>query len=204
MFIFARSFSTSLAKLNIIKPSLQLYGLEGRYAHALYSAAHKDNKLDNVEKELKKFGDTLHTDNKISSIVFNPLISRKPKKEFIVLLLKKLGFSNMTTNFLSVVIENGRYNKLYSIIKAFDTLMSSHRGEIKAEVITAHGLDKDMMREVELALHGFIKKGQLLKITTKVDPSLIGGMIVKIGDKYVDMSIASKLNAYKQYIQQPV
>ncbi|KAG8249868.1 ATP synthase subunit O, mitochondrial [Homalodisca vitripennis] len=79
--------------------------------------------------------------------------------------------------------------------------MSAHRGEIPCEVTTAKPLDDATKQELQAALKSFAKKGENILLQTKVDPNIIGGMIVSIGDKYVDMSIASKIKKYSEIIQ---
>jgi len=100
--------------------------------------------------------------------------------------------------------ENGRLNRLNSVVGAFDKMMSAHRGEIQCVVTTAKTLDQAQLGELKGALQGFLKKGEVLQLETKVDPSLIGGMVVTIGDKYVDMSMATKLKLYTNVIKQAV
>lgn len=79
--------------------------------------------------------------------------------------------------------------------------MAANRGEVVCEVITAKPLDADTKNKLESALKGFLKKGQTILLTAKVDPSIIGGMVVSIGDKYVDMSVVSKIKKYTDLIQ---
>ncbi|MPC43712.1 ATP synthase subunit O, mitochondrial [Portunus trituberculatus] len=82
--------------------------------------------------------------------------------------------------------------------------MAAVRGEVICEVTTAKPLDAPAMKELEATLKAFTKSGETIKVTTKVDPSIIGGMLVSIGDKYIDMSMASKINRYTALLQEAV
>lgn len=187
----------------MIKPPVQIFGMEGRYACALYSAATKMKTLDQVEKDLVKFQAVIKKDEKLRDILSNPTIQRKVMMSAI----KHVGeTSNMTpasTNLLVTLAENGRLKRTDAVITAFRTIMAAHRGEVVCEVITAKPLESGQQTKLESALKAFLKPSETLQITSKVDPSIIGGMIVSIGDKYVDMSISTKVKKYKELIEVP-
>lgn len=187
----------------MIKPPVQIFGMEGRYACALYSAATKMKTLDQVEKDLIKFQAVIKKDEKLRDILSNPTIQRKVMMSAI----KHVGeTSNMTpasTNLLVTLAENGRLKRTDAVITAFRTIMAAHRGEVVCEVITAKPLESGQQTKLESALKAFLKPSETLQITSKVDPSIIGGMIVSIGDKYVDMSISTKVKKYKELIEVP-
>ncbi|GFS15793.1 ATP synthase subunit O, mitochondrial, partial [Elysia marginata] len=100
--------------------------------------------------------------------------------------------------------DNGRINKTPQVLSSFGKIMSAHRGEVVCSVVTAKVLDEASMKELRAALQAFLKKGQTLQLQTEVDPSLIGGMKVTIGDRFVDMSMASKIKTYTNLIKQAV
>jgi len=102
---------------------------------------------------------------------------------------------------LTLLAENGRLGKINQIINLYKLIMAANRGEVVCEVITAKPLDADTKSKLESVLKGFLKKGQTILLTAKVDPSIIGGMVVSIDDKYVDMSVASKIKKYTDLIQ---
>lgn len=144
--------------------------------------------------------------------------------------MKKQGLSDVTVNALSAMAENGRLPKLSAVLKSFQTLMSAHRGEVTCSVTTAKPLDAKSMDELKGALTGFLQKGQTLHLDAtvsiavwrlvifllmacfqlflsfhgKVDPSILGGMVITIGDKYVDMSTASKIKMYTNVIKEAI
>ncbi|XP_028656538.1 ATP synthase subunit O, mitochondrial [Erpetoichthys calabaricus] len=189
-----RFFSTTVMKptAKLIKPPIQIYGVEGRYATALYSAASKQKKLDQVEKDLGQVS-ALLKDPKVSGIVMNPHIKRSVKQKSIGDIVAKEKLSPITVNFINLLAENGRLNNTRDVISAFAKMMSAHRGEVICSVTTAQPLDEVNLNELKNALNGFLQKGETLKLETKSDPSILGGMIVSIGDKYVDMSTKTKI-----------
>ncbi|XP_015431995.1 PREDICTED: ATP synthase subunit O, mitochondrial [Dufourea novaeangliae] len=198
--VIVRSFSSNSALQQMVKPPIQVFGMEGRYAIALYSAASKQKSLVNVEKDLVKFQNTINKDMKLNEFVRNPSIKRKDKVEALKTISSKMSLSKETTNLLALLAENGRLGKVNNIINAFKLIMAASRGEVVCEVITAKPLDADMKSKLEGALNGFLNKGQTIMLTAKVDPTIIGGMIVSVGDKYVDMSVASKIKKYSDII----
>eukprot|EP00914_Ancora_sagittata_P022402 GHVO01044582.1.p2 GENE.GHVO01044582.1~~GHVO01044582.1.p2 ORF type:complete len:103 (+),score=24.81 GHVO01044582.1:336-644(+) len=100
--------------------------------------------------------------------------------------------------------ENGRLAKVQGIISAFDQIMAAYRGDVVCSVTTAKALDAKTQKEVEATLKLFLKKNENLLLTTKVDPALIGGMVVEIGDRFVDLSIASKVKKYSAVIKEAI
>ncbi|CAH2084799.1 unnamed protein product [Euphydryas editha] len=202
--MLVRSLSTSSAAAQLVKAPIQVFGLEGRYASALYSAASKSKSLDTVEKELTNFQQSIKTDAKLKEFIINPTLKRSLKVEALKHLASKTNMSPSTGNLLGLMAENGRLDKLETVINAFKIMMAAHRGEVTCEVITAKPLDPSQKQSLEAALKKFLKSNETLQLTSKVDPSLIGGMVVSIGDKYVDMSIASKVKKYTEIISAAV
>lgn len=202
----ARSFSTTgaVSAGGLIKPPLAVFGIEGRYANALYSAAAKQKKLDVVEKELVKFRGLMESDKMLAHFIENPLVNRAVKRDVLEGALKKLQFSSLTVNLIGVLAENGRAAYMKPVMAAFTRIMGAVRGEVSCEVVTAKPLDPAMEKELETALRSFLKKGEVLVLTKKVDPSIMGGMLVSIADKYVDMSIATKVKTYTSLLKQAV
>ncbi|XP_043668022.1 ATP synthase subunit O, mitochondrial [Vespula pensylvanica] len=202
--VIVRSFSSSSIIQQLVKPPIQLFGLEGRYATALFSAGSKQKTLDTIEQDLDKLQGLLKTDAKLAEFVKDPTIKRKNKVEALKAIGNKITLNPATSNLLTLLAENGRLNKFNQVFNSFKIIMAANRGEVVCEVITAKTLDADTKGKLESALKSFLKKGETIKLTSKVDPSIIGGMIVSIGDKYVDMSVASKIKKYSDIIQTAV
>ncbi|KAJ8723293.1 hypothetical protein PYW08_003205 [Mythimna loreyi] len=202
--MLVRSLSTSSAAGQLVKPPVQVFGLEGRYASALYSAATKNKTLDAVEKELSQFQQSIKTDAKLKEFIVNPTLKRTLKVDALKHVATQAKLSPTTGNLLGLMAENGRLDKLDSVINAFKLMMAAHRGEVACEVVTAKPLDQAQKSNLEAALKKFLKGNETLQLTAKVDPALMGGMVVSIGDKYVDMSVATKVKKYTELISSAV
>jgi len=194
-----RSFSSTPA--NNAAP-IQLYGLEGRYAHAVYAAASKKNQLDAVDKDFQGLLALFKSNKGLADILKNPLLSKEQRNNAVNELAVNRKANALTVNTLSLLAENGRLGRLQGIAKAFGEIMSAHRGQVSATVTTAKALDAAQLKELTAVLQVFLKKGNTLQLETKVNPSLIGGMVVVLGDRYIDLSIASKLNAYTNIVKE--
>uniref|UniRef100_A0A8D8XMX2 Oligomycin sensitivity conferral protein n=1 Tax=Cacopsylla melanoneura TaxID=428564 RepID=A0A8D8XMX2_9HEMI len=198
-----RSFSSSQVSQQLIKTPVQVFGIDGRYASALYSAATKMKQLDGVEKELLTFQAALKSDIKFRDFAFDPTIKKTLKIEAIKSIGQKLKFSVASINLLALLAENGKLKKIDGVLTNFSILMAAHRGDLPVEVVTARPLSEEDKAELQSTLKLFAKKGENILLTTKVNPALIGGMIVSIADKYVDMSVASKIKKYTDLLQAP-
>lgn len=200
-----RTFSTSVARpfTKLVRPPVQIYGVEGRYATALYSAASKQNKLDQVEKELLRVVQLLK-EPKLATAILNPHVKRSIKVKSIGDMTTREKFSPLTTNLIHLLAENGRLNNTHGIISAFSTMMSVHRGEVPCTVTTASALDEATLSELKTVLQNFLSKSQVLKLEVKTDPAIMGGMIVRIGEKYVDMSARSKIQKLSKAMREAV
>lgn len=122
--------STTRAAGQLVKSPLQVFGVEGRYAQALYSAATKMKTLENVEKDLIKFQSTIKTDKKLKDFIRDPTYKREIKANALKAVGTKMTLQPATTNFLQTLAENGRLNKLDTVINAFKMIMAAHRGEV--------------------------------------------------------------------------
>ncbi|XP_044298071.1 ATP synthase subunit O, mitochondrial isoform X1 [Varanus komodoensis] len=200
-----RHFSTSLVRpvSKLVQPPIQVYGLEGRYATALYSAASKQKKLDQTEKELARVM-ALVKDPKLSGIIMNPHIKGAVKRKAMNDAVLKEKLSPITINFVNVLAENGRLRNTPGVISAFGKIMSAYRGEVLCSVTTAQPLDEAILTELKTVLNSFLAKGEVLKLEVKTDASILGGMIVGIGEKYVDMSTKTKIQKLSKIMKETV
>merc|ERR1712113_1183462 len=146
-------------------------------------------------------GATLAKDKPLAEFLYDPTIKKSLKASGLTSACQKLKMSPLTTNLIAALAENGRHSLVDSVISSYGTIMAAQRGEVVCEVVTAKALDPPMVKEVEATIALFLKKGEKSKTSYKVDPSIIGGMVVSIGDKYADMSIASKMKKYTELIK---
>jgi len=195
--LIARAMSTSTA---VIKPPIQIFGLEGRYATALYSAATKLKQLESVEKELVQVQDAIKKNNRLREAITSPIFNRGQLSAALRDFSAKANVSSATSNFLALLADNGRMKKLDNVINAFKTIMAAHRGEVVCEVTSARPLDSAQRKQLEDTLKKFVKSNQTILLKASVDPAVLGGLVVSIGDKYVDMSVATKVKKYTTLI----
>ncbi|KAG8136547.1 hypothetical protein E2320_005118 [Naja naja] len=141
---------------------------------------------------------------KLSGIVMNPYVKTKAKQQVVNDLLLKEKLSPLTINFVKTLAENGRLPYTPGVISAFGKMMSAYRGEILCSVTTAQTLDEANLTELKTTLNGFLAKGETLKLEIKADPSIVGGMIISIGDKYIDMSTKTKIQKLSRIMQEVV
>lgn len=116
---------------------MQVFGLEGRYATALYSAATKQKCLDAVEKDLVNFQKSLKSDTKLRDYILNPVINRTEKAQALKAVGEKIKFNPQSTNLLQVLAENGRLKNYDGVVNAFKTIMAAHRGEASTHILVA-------------------------------------------------------------------
>uniref|UniRef100_A0A914BWJ1 Oligomycin sensitivity conferral protein n=1 Tax=Acrobeloides nanus TaxID=290746 RepID=A0A914BWJ1_9BILA len=202
--MFKRSFSLCNVAKQTIKAPVQVHGIEGRYASALYSAAYKQKSLETVERDLKQIKQLYDADKKFQDFVLNPTLKKGAKKDAILAITKKVGVSKETENFFTLLAENGRLNKLAAVINTYDTIMRAHKGDLIVQVTSAEPLSSKHQKALNDVLQKFAKSSQKLSVNFTVKPSITGGLIVTVGDKYVDLSIATKLKKYTSTIETSV
>jgi F-type H+-transporting ATPase subunit O len=199
--ILTRQFSTCQARHAIVKTPVPVYGIEGRYAAALYSAANKNGALEAVEKDLAAIAKVIKTDPRLGDFLLDPSVKKGLKLDGINGVCKTLKVNDLSKNLLLAIAENNRFTFIGPVVASYNTLMAAHRGEVVCVVTTAKALDAPTKKEVEGALAGFLKKGEKALISYAVDPVIVGGMVVSIADKFVDMSMSTKLTKYSDLIK---
>jgi len=197
-----RAFSTTAKQAGLAKAPIQVFGREGRYAHALYSAASKSSSLEVVEADLATVVGVIKANAELDTFLMNPSVQRKEKTDVVKSILAETNVSDLCKNLFVVMAENGALTKADGVVAAFNKIMRAQRGEVEVVVTTAKALSADQLANLNGALKGFLKEGEVIKLSTAVEPALIGGMTVSIGDRFVDMSIASKVKTYTNLIKQ--
>ncbi len=166
--------------------------LSGRYAMALFELARDERALDAVSKDLDTVKAALAESTDFRALTHSPLIGREDAGKAIAATAQALGLGKITGNFLGVLAHNRRLIQLPAVIRAFKTLAAAHRGETTAEVTSAHSLDAEQVAKLKDKLRQRI--GRDVAIEAKVDPAILGGLIVKLGSRQIDGSIRTKLN----------
>ena len=168
-------------------------GLAGRYAGALYALAEEAGKIDAVVADLTSLADILAGNDEMKMLAGSPAISWSDQTRAMTAILEKGGADELTVRFVGTVATNGRLHALSRIISAFLAEHARRRGEISAEIISAIELDVKRRARVEKAV-AKIAGSDKLSLSMHVDPSLIGGLVVRIGSRMIDTSVKTKLN----------
>ena len=166
--------------------------LAGRYASALFDLARDQRQIESVGKSLDALGAALLDSKDFNELVTSPLVSREEAGKAFGALAPDLGLDPITANFLGVLARNGRKNELRNVIRAYRRLAAEHRGETTAEVITARPLNDDQLTALRQQLRA--RAGRDVAIEAEVDPTILGGIVVKLGSQQIDASIRTKLN----------
>ncbi|MGH7093133.1 MAG: F0F1 ATP synthase subunit delta [Stellaceae bacterium] len=166
-------------------------GLADRYAAALFELADERRTLDAAAGDLRALRAMLHDSPDLTRLVRSPVLSRADQGKAIAVLAERAELSQLTRDFLAVAARNRRLFAVPAMIDGFLAMLAERRGEITAEVTTAQPLTEAQ----DAALADQLRRavGRRVTVDLKVDPALIGGMIVKVGSRMVDGSLRSKL-----------
>ncbi|KAL6710797.1 ATP synthase F0 subcomplex subunit OSCP atp5 [Coniothyrium glycines] len=180
------------------KPPVALYGVDGTYASALYTAASKTNSINPTAKALESLQAVFKKDPKLTEIIHAPTLSVSDKQQIVQELQKHIGQADkdgIVKNFLSTLAENNRLGVLEGVVEKFGVLMSAHRGEVELTVTSAAPLDSRTLSRLETAIKNskYVLNGQTIKVVPKVNPEIRGGLVVEIADRTIDLSVSSKM-----------
>jgi F-type H+-transporting ATPase subunit delta len=167
--------------------------LAGRYAVALFDLASEAGNVSSVEADLEKLDSALGESADLSALIKNPEVSRADLGKAVSALAGLLGLEKLTGNFLGVLAQNRRLAELPAMIGAFRAIAAAQRGEVTAEVASAHPLSEEQVASLQEKLKA--REGRNVKIRTSVDADLLGGLVVTIGSKRIDSSIRTRLNS---------
>ena len=170
-------------------------GVPGRYAGALFELATEDKSTEEVAGQLQHLGAAIAQSEDLNRVVRSPVFSAGDQAAAISAVAAALGISGTTLNFLKLVARNRRLAALPDIIKAYATIHSLSKGEIAGEVTSAEQLSADQLSDLKAALKSSL--GRDVALTTRVDSSILGGLIVKVGSRMMDNSLKTKLQTLK-------
>ena len=167
----------------------------GRYALALFELAQEQSQLQPVENDLIQLQGMLDESADLRRMVRSPVFSADEQDGALTALLGKAGVSPLTMNFVKLITRNRRLFAVPEMVKAFRSLAARSRGEIEADVTSANELNDGQLQTLKETLKASL--GQDVQINSKVDPSLLGGLIVKVGSRMIDSSLRTKLSTLK-------
>jgi len=170
--------------------------LAGRYASALFDLASENGTVTAVESDLGQLETALAESRELAAVTTNPKVGRSDAQKALWGVSAILGVTELTQNFLGVLAQNRRLAELPKVIRAFRSIAAAQRGEVTAEVTSAHSLTDTQLADLKARLTA--REGRTVKLSTKVEPDLLGGLVVTIGSKRIDASIRTRLNSLSQ------
>ncbi|HZH26600.1 MAG TPA: F0F1 ATP synthase subunit delta [Azospirillaceae bacterium] len=177
-------------------------GLAARYASALFELADDRKALDETARDLTVLRDLVQSNVELQRVVRSPVIGRAEQGAAIQAVMEAAGISELVRNFVGVVADNRRLFAITTMADAFLAELARRRGEMTADVWSAEPLTQTQLNAVTDALKRSM--GQKVTVRAAVDPSLIGGIVVKVGSRLVDASVKSKLNRLQSALKAPV
>jgi F-type H+-transporting ATPase subunit delta len=171
-------------------------GMAGRYAGALFELALDNKTVDAVRSDLDRFDALLNESADLNRLVRSPVFGADEQLKALSTILDKAGIGGIAANFLRVVTTNRRLFAVRDMIRAYRALVARHRGEVSAQITVAEPLNDNNVNALKDALKT-VTGGKDIDLNVKVDPAIIGGLIVKLGSRMVDSSLRTKLNAIK-------
>lgn len=166
-------------------------GIAERYASALYDLADEQKALDQVAADLRGFANALDESDDLQRLVRSPAMSRDDQVRALQAVADKGGMSKLTSNFLGLIARNRRLFAVEQMIGAFLDILAERRGEVTASVTTATELTDAQRGRIVDAVKAAV--GANAQIETRVDPSILGGLVVRVGSRMYDSSLSSKL-----------
>jgi F-type H+-transporting ATPase subunit delta len=175
-------------------------GMAGRYATALFELARETNAIDAVKADLERF-DTLVAENPdLNRLVRSPVFSAAEQLQALSAVLDRAGIGGLAAKFLKLVTMNRRLFAARDMVRGYRELVALHKGEATAEVTVAERLKDDHVAALKSALKAV--SGKDVDLAIKIDPAIIGGLVVKLGSRMVDTSLRTKLNAIRHAMKE--
>ncbi|MGD0024688.1 MAG: F0F1 ATP synthase subunit delta [Xanthobacteraceae bacterium] len=175
-------------------------GMAGRYATALFDLARETNAIDAVKADLERFDALVAQNPDLTRLVRSPVFSAAEKLQALSAVLDRVEIGGISANFLKLVTTNRRLFAVRDMVKAFRELVADYKGEATAEVTVAERLKDDHVAALRSALHAV--SGKDVDLDIKIDPAIIGGLVVKLGSRMVDTSLRTKLNAIRHAMKE--
>ena len=174
--------------------------MAGRYATALFDLAREANAIDAVKSDLDRFDALVAESADLTRLVRSPVFSEGEQLQALSAVLERAGIGDLAANFLKLVTSNRRLFAVRDMIKAYRELVAQHKGEATAEVTVADQLKDEHIQALREALKSV--SGKDVDLDIKVDPAILGGLVVKLGSRMVDTSLRTKLNAIKHAMKE--
>ncbi|KAG4958139.1 hypothetical protein JHK85_044519 [Glycine max] len=198
------SLQRSLVAPFISLVPLALFGGSGNYASALYIASVKANAVEKVETELLQFVEAVKNSPIFSQFIRDLSVAKDVRVKVIQDICGEAKFSDVTKNFLVIVAENGRLKNIDTIAKRFAQLSMAYKGEVQATVTTVVPLPPEEEKALKETLQEIIGSGAKVHLEQKIDPSILGGLVLEFSQKVFDMSIKTRAQQMERILREPV
>jgi len=175
-------------------------GMAGRYANALFELALESNAVDAVKADLAKLDGLVAQNPDLARLVRTPVFSAEEQTRALSAVLEQIGIGGITAQFLKVVASNRRLFAVRDMVRAYSALVARHHGEVTARVTVAEPLGEAHRAAIQDALKAVT--GKAVELDVKLDPAIIGGLVVKLGSRMVDASLRTKLNSIKHAMKE--
>jgi F-type H+-transporting ATPase subunit delta len=175
-------------------------GMAGRYATALFELARDEKAVDAVKAQFDRFEELLAESPDLMRLVRSPVFSAEQQSKALAAVLAPAGIDGLAAKFLQVVTANRRLFAVRAILKDFRALVAQYKGEVTADVTLAQQPDDRQLAAIKDALRAVTAKD--VQVEVKVDPSIIGGLIVKLGSRMIDSSLRTKLKSIKHAMKE--
>jgi F-type H+-transporting ATPase subunit delta len=175
-------------------------GMAGRYATALFELARDQKAIDTVKAHLDRFEALLDESPDLTRLVRSPVFSAEQQANALTAVLALAGIDGLATKFLQVVAQNRRLFAVRAILKDFRALVAHHKGEARADVTMADKPNDRQLAAIKDALRAVTAKD--VQVDVKIDPAIIGGLIVKLGSRMIDSSLRTKLKSIKHTMKE--
>jgi F-type H+-transporting ATPase subunit delta len=174
--------------------------MAGRYATALFELAQEGNVIDAVKSDLDRLDGLIGESPDLLRLVRSPVFTADEQTRAIAAVLNQAGIGGLAANFIKLVASNRRLFAVRDMIKAFCMLVARQKGVITAEVTVADEISPRRLDEIKAALNAVT--GKDVQVDVRIDPAIIGGLVVKLGSRMVDSSLRTRLNALKQAMKE--
>jgi F-type H+-transporting ATPase subunit delta len=175
-------------------------GMAGRYATALFELARETNAIDPVKADLERFDALVAESADLARLVRSPVFSADEQLHALSAVLDRAGIGDLAARFLKLVTTKRRLFAARDMVRGYRELVAEHKGEATAEITVAEPLKDDHVAAVRSALKAV--SGKDVDLNIKVDPAIIGGLVVKLGSRMIDSSLRTKLNSIKQAMKE--
>jgi F-type H+-transporting ATPase subunit delta len=194
------SAQTTRVQVEVATEQTSVSGVAGRYATALFELACESNAVDAVKADLDRFDALITESPDLLRLIRSPVFSAEERRQALSAVLQRAGIGGLAEKFLSLVTANRRLFAVRDMIKGFRERVADQKGEATAEVTVAEALKDDHVAALKSALKAV--SGKNVDLNVKIEPAILGGLVVKLGSRMVDTSLRTKLNGIRQAMKE--